>query len=161
MSETLSPNVGKVVTFTNISDKDFTHAYGGVPFTVRAGESMNFPFDVGTHLARHLSRRILIQQDKGATSWDGKDVTANNGNALQEAAIQGMGILYGPTFIIAEAIRQGRLVPILTEFPIPVLDMFAVFPGNRFVPQRVRAFVDFLAARLGPEPYWDQGLGLE
>jgi hypothetical protein len=80
MSETLSPNVGKVVTFTNISDKDFTHAYGGVPFTVRAGESMNFPFDVGTHLARHLSRRILIAQDKGATSWDGKDVTANNGN---------------------------------------------------------------------------------
>ena len=33
--------------------------------------------------------------------------------------------------------------------------------GNRFVPRRVRAFVDFLASRLGPEPYWDQGLKLE
>lgn len=88
-------------------------------------------------------------------------ITANNGNVLQDAAVQGMGILYGPTFIVADAIRAGSLVPILTKFPIPVLDMFAVFPGNRFVPQRVRAFVDFLAARLGPEPYWDQGLGLE
>ncbi|KAF0163604.1 MAG: LysR family transcriptional regulator [Rhodocyclaceae bacterium] len=88
-------------------------------------------------------------------------LTANNGSVLQEAAIQGMGIAYQPTFIAADAIRQGQLVPILKEFPAPMLDMCAVFPGNRFVPQRVRAFVDFLATRLGPEPYWDQGLGLE
>lgn len=88
-------------------------------------------------------------------------ITANNGNALQEAAIQGMGIVFQPTFIAAEAIRQGKLVPILRKFPIPALYMFAVFPGTRFVPQRVRAFVDFLAARLGPEPYWDKDLPLE
>ena len=88
-------------------------------------------------------------------------ITANNGNALQEAAIRGMGIVHEPTFIAAEAIRKGTLVPILTKFKTPVLDMFAVFPGNRFVPQRVRAFVDFLASRLGPEPYWDRGLVLE
>ena len=88
-------------------------------------------------------------------------LTANNGNALQEAALQGMGIVYEPTFIAAEAIRAGTLVPILKAFPLPVLSMFAVFPGTRFVPQRVRVFVDFLAARLGPEPYWDQGLDLE
>lgn len=91
----------------------------------------------------------------------GGPITANNGNALQEAAIQGMGIVYQPTFIAADAIRRGELVPILKKFPAPVLGMFAVFPGTRFVPQRVRAFVDFLAARLGPEPYWDQGLDLE
>ncbi|MDA8257417.1 MAG: LysR family transcriptional regulator [Betaproteobacteria bacterium] len=91
----------------------------------------------------------------------GGPITANNGNALQEAAIQGMGIVYQPTFIAADAIRRGELVPILKNFPAPVLGMFAVFPGTRFVPQRVRAFVDFLAARLGPEPYWDRGLGLE
>ncbi|MDO8788163.1 MAG: LysR family transcriptional regulator [Sulfuritalea sp.] len=88
-------------------------------------------------------------------------ITANNGNALQEAALEGMGIVYEPTFIAAEAIRQGKLVPILKRFQTPVLAMFAVFPGNRFVPQRVRAFVDFLATRLGPEPYWDRGLKLE
>ena len=88
-------------------------------------------------------------------------ITANNGNALQEAAIHGMGIVYQPTFIAADAIRRGELVPILKKFPAPVLGMFAVFPGTRFVPQRVRAFVDFLAARFGPEPYWDQGLDLE
>ena len=54
-----------------------------------------------------------------------------------------------------------KQVPILKAFGTPRLDMCAVFPGHRFVPRRVRAFVDFLAARLGPEPYWDQGLSLE
>ena len=87
-------------------------------------------------------------------------ITANNGSALQEAALRGMGIVCEPSFIAAEAIRQGKLVRILKNFQIPTLDMFAVFPGNRFVPQRVRAFVDFLATRLGPEPYWDHGLEL-
>lgn len=88
-------------------------------------------------------------------------LTANNGNALQEAAIQGFGIVYEPTFIAAEPVRQGQLVTILSDFPTPTYDMYAVFPGTRFVPQRVRSFVDFLAERLGPEPYWDKGLKLE
>lgn len=88
-------------------------------------------------------------------------LTTNNGNVLLEAAQRGMGIAYQPTFIVADAIRAGRLVPILTAFPTPRLEMYAVFPGHRFVPRRVRAFVDFLASRLGPEPYWDRELALK
>lgn len=88
-------------------------------------------------------------------------LTANNGNALQEAAVQGFGIAYQPTFIAAEAIRQGQLVAILKNFTTSTVDMYAVFPGTRFVPQRVRSFVDFLAERLGPEPYWEKDLKLE
>jgi DNA-binding transcriptional LysR family regulator len=88
----------------------------------------------------------------------GGPFTANNATVLLDAALRGIGIAYQPTFVVADAIRQGSLMPILTKFPTPILDMFAVFPGTRFVPPRVRAFVDFLAARLGPEPYWDRGL---
>lgn len=91
----------------------------------------------------------------------GGPLTANNGNVLLDAALRDMGIAYQPTFMVADALRQGSLVPLLRDFGTPRLDMCAVFPGHRFVPRRVRAFVDFLAARLGPEPYWDQGLGLE
>lgn len=40
-----------------------------------------------------------------------------------------MGIAYQPTFIVADAIRAGRLVPILTAFPTPRLEMYAVFPA--------------------------------
>jgi DNA-binding transcriptional LysR family regulator len=84
--------------------------------------------------------------------------TANNGDALQEAAIRGLGIVYQPTFLSARALRDGLLKPILCKYSLPTLDIYAVFPGNRFVPQRVRTFVDYLAERIGPVPYWDQEL---
>jgi DNA-binding transcriptional LysR family regulator len=121
-------------------------------------------------LARHTCFAYsLASRGSWAFQVDGKirhvdihgQLTANNGSVLLEAARRGMGITYQPTFIAADAIRDGSLVPILGSFATPRLDMCAVFPGNRFVPQRVRAFVDFLASRLGPEPYWDQGLMLE
>ena len=131
----------------------------------RHGEPKH-PDDLERHacLAYSLTSRntwtFLIDGVQHAVEIAGP-ITANNGNALLEAAMLDMGIVRQPTFIAADAIRQGRLVTILRKFPAPVLDMFAVFPGTRFVPQRVRAFVDFLAARLGPEPYWDRDLDLE
>ena len=82
--------------------------------------------------------------------------TANNGDALQDAAIRGLGIVYTPTFIGAEAVRDGRLRLVLENYELPEFQIFAVFPGNRFVPHRVRNFVDFLGSRLGPDPYWDR-----
>lgn len=80
---------------------------------------------------------------------------ANNGDALLDAAERGMGITNPPTFIAASAIEAGLVKPILTDFALPELGIHAVFPGNRYVPQRVRLLVDFLVERIGPEPYWD------
>ena len=48
-----------VVTFTNISDEDFQHAFAGLPYTIKARESMVMPEILARHLAKHLSRRML------------------------------------------------------------------------------------------------------
>lgn len=80
---------------------------------------------------------------------------ANNGDALLDAAERGMGITNPPTFIAASSIEAGLVKPILTDFALPEFGICAVFPGNRYVPQRVRLLVDFLIERIGPEPYWD------
>lgn len=80
---------------------------------------------------------------------------ANNGDALLDAAIRGIGITNPPTFIAASAIEAGSVRPILTDYALPELGIYAVFPGNRYVPRRVRVLVDYLVERIGPEPYWD------
>lgn len=80
---------------------------------------------------------------------------ANNGDALVAAAEQGLGIVRAPTFIAEPAIRAGRLEILLPDHPTLELGIYAVFPGNRYVPHRVRALVDFLADRIGPRPSWD------
>ncbi|MBU0724414.1 MAG: LysR family transcriptional regulator [Alphaproteobacteria bacterium] len=83
---------------------------------------------------------------------------ANNGDVLMEAAIAGMGIVQLPSFICGDAVRDGRLVPILTNYTLPGAAIHAVYPHARHVSTKVRAFVDFLAQRFGSEPYWDRGL---
>lgn len=94
----------------------------------------------------------------GETQWfpvKGR-IEANNGDALLEAASAGLGIARAPTFIAAEAVRQGKLLVLLPGYAMPELGIYAVFPGNRYVPHRVRALVDHLALRIGPHPPWNR-----
>jgi DNA-binding transcriptional LysR family regulator len=81
---------------------------------------------------------------------------ANNGDALLLAAEQGLGIVQQPGFIAADALHEGRLQRLLVAYPSPQLLIFAVFPGNRHVPHRVRVLVDYLAERIGDTPDWEQ-----
>ncbi|CCE11980.1 putative transcriptional regulatory protein, LysR family [Bradyrhizobium sp. STM 3843] len=88
------------------------------------------------------------------------NLRANNGDALLAAAIAGQGIIYQPTFIVADALRSGELVPIRLELPTSdVLAVHAVYLPDRSPSAKVRAFIDFLAGAFAPEPPWDRGLG--
>lgn len=77
---------------------------------------------------------------------------ANNGDALTEAAVQGLGIAVQPDFIVGDLIRAGQLEVILDPFEPPPLGIYAVLPSNRHIPHRVRALIDFLSDQLAPDP---------
>lgn len=82
-------------------------------------------------------------------------MTSNNGNTLSAAAAKGLGVVLSPTFIVAEEIRSGMLVPVLEDFEIEPLGIHAIYPPNRHLSAKVRAFIDFLTARFsGPELLW-------
>ncbi|MCK9919978.1 LysR family transcriptional regulator [Microbacteriaceae bacterium K1510] len=84
---------------------------------------------------------------------------ANNGDALRSAAVAGQGIIYQPTFIVADDLRAGTLVPITLDHPtLEFGGIYAVYLPERNPPAKVRAFIDFLAGRFAPEPPWDRGL---
>ncbi len=83
---------------------------------------------------------------------------ANNGDLLLNATEAGLGVCVSPTFIAYRAIREGRLVPILRDYRLPLSTAYAVYPSRRFVPLRVRALVDYLQQEFGDRPYWDEGL---
>jgi len=73
---------------------------------------------------------------------------ANNGEALTQAAVQGLGIALQPAFIAEEAIDAGKVVRLLENFQSPELGIYAILPSNRQVPHRVRVLMDFLAQHL-------------
>ena len=89
------------------------------------------------------------------------NLRANNGDALRAAAIAGQGLIYQPTFIVADDLRAGTLIALTLDQPaVELAGIYAVFLPDRHPAAKVRAFIDFIAARFTPEPPWDRDLTL-
>lgn len=87
------------------------------------------------------------------------NLRSNNGDALRAAALAGQGLIYQPTFYVADDLRAGTLVALTLDQPtIGLGGIYAVYLPDRHPPAKVRAFIDFVATRFAPEPPWDRDL---
>jgi DNA-binding transcriptional LysR family regulator len=117
-----------------------------------------------------LSRapRLAFSQSVSAGDWTLYDaeerahsiegicrVTSNNIPFLLESALAGTGIVYGPSFVFGQYIRQGRLKMLLPQYHTTGLSIQAVYPSALRIPNKVRSFVDFIADALSENPAWD------
>lgn len=82
-------------------------------------------------------------------------IKATNGEFLMDLAVRGHGMTVMPTFIAYKALARGELVCVLQQYQLPVIQAYAVYPKNRFLSQRCRYLIDFIAERFGDNPYWD------
>lgn len=83
------------------------------------------------------------------------NLRGNNGNMVVNAAVDGLGVVLEPDFLVYEALRAGQLVRILPDWETDQLFVFAVYPNRKFLPPKVRTFIDFLVEHFEPVPYWD------
>lgn len=82
--------------------------------------------------------------------------SANNGDVLVNAAIQGGGITIQPTFITGKHISEGTLTTIMEEYKPASLGLYAVYAHRNHLASKVRYFIDFICDYFGSTPYWDQ-----
>lgn len=81
-------------------------------------------------------------------------VSVNNADCVYRFALAGTGIARLNEFIVADALRDGRLVQVLPEFHADEnLAMLAIYPQQRHRLPRVRAMLDFLFERFGDRPW--------
>ena len=73
-------------------------------------------------------------------------LTSNNGNALKDAAVAGLGILKSPAFIVNDAIKKGQLVEILADYKSAPHGLYAIKLSRKFTSAKVTAFIDYLKA---------------
>jgi DNA-binding transcriptional LysR family regulator len=83
------------------------------------------------------------------------NLRSNSGAVLKVAALAGHGLACLPTYFVGEALQSGRLMTVLDDYIASPLTLRALYPHNRHLSAKVRAFVDFLVARFGQEPPWD------
>ncbi len=75
--------------------------------------------------------------------------SVNDGQSLLNAAINGLGIAYLPSFLYAPAMKAGQVVDVMPELPQDMQSLYAVYPAGRYTQPKVRALIDFLVEKFG------------
>ncbi|MFZ6725116.1 LysR family transcriptional regulator [Undibacterium sp. MH2W] len=86
---------------------------------------------------------------RGEEEWIGIPpgrATANSPELLTRLALNGDGILMLSDTFIRPYLDSGALTPLLTDWELPSINVWAVFPGRRLMPARTRVFLDRLQA---------------
>ena len=81
-------------------------------------------------------------------------ILANDFATLYTLALAGAGIVPLPTMIAAPAIRHGKLIPLLEDWPFESAPVHALYPSNRHLSAKVRIFIDFIIENVRANPPW-------
>lgn len=82
-------------------------------------------------------------------------LSVNNGDALNQAALDGLGISLTPNFICGPYLRDGSLMELMPKFRPATKGVYAIYPSGRYLQPKLRVFIDHLANELqGKGPQW-------
>jgi DNA-binding transcriptional LysR family regulator len=73
----------------------------------------------------------------------------NAPQAVREAAVAGLGIALGPSWLFDEGLKTGRLKRILTDYEASPVPIHILYAANRLLPRRAIVFMDFIADAFG------------
>jgi DNA-binding transcriptional LysR family regulator len=100
----------------------------------------------------------VLGRDAGTWRFDGPDgpavvrvrgtFAANNSLLIVDALRRGLGVGLVPRVIVEADLADGTLEPALAGYATESRTLHAVYPSRRHVPERARAFVEFLRGRL-------------
>jgi DNA-binding transcriptional LysR family regulator len=86
----------------------------------------------------------------------GGSLDCNDGELLHRWVSEGLGLGWRSTWEIQQQLARGELETVLDEFALPDYDILAVYPQQRYVPARVRYFIDYLKEVYASEDYWNR-----
>ena len=109
----------------------------------------------GTGLSYYRDWQLTAADGTAVNVLPTGNLRTNSGAVLIVSALAGHGLACLPTYLVGDALQSGRLVTVLDDYMAPPYTLRALYPHNRYLSAKVRAFVDFLGARFGQEPPWD------
>jgi DNA-binding transcriptional LysR family regulator len=79
----------------------------------------------------------------------------NDGAVLHEWALAGKGLAWRSLWEVGRDLKEGRLASVLDAWQAPPMGIYAVFPQRRYLPLRVRLFIDLLKETYARPAYWE------
>jgi DNA-binding transcriptional LysR family regulator len=80
----------------------------------------------------------------------------NDGAVLHGWALVGRGLAWRSLWEVGQDLKEGRLTSVLDAWQAPPMGIYAVFPQRRYLPLRVRLFIDLLKDRYACPAYWER-----
>jgi len=77
---------------------------------------------------------------------------------MRTAAVAGLGLWLCPPFIVSDLLASGALVPLLSDYGLPEMEIVALYPHRRQLSAKVRLFLDGLVDRFAAEQRWNGGV---
>jgi DNA-binding transcriptional LysR family regulator len=133
------------------------------PAYIAAHGAPQRPDDLTRHVCVANSRfkgnpewRLVKDADAVAVRVDAR-YTADDPESLIAAAVAGVGIVAGATWLVANPVAQGALVPVLPGWTLGTPGtIHLLLPSGRFRAGKTRSFIDWVVARVKAQP-WAQG----
>lgn len=75
-------------------------------------------------------------------------VTVNDGYAMAEFAVEGLGLLTSPLYLVDSYLSEGRLVEVLPRWRVEPIDVYAIWPPNAPRSGLTGRFVEYLRQNL-------------
>lgn len=112
-------------------------------------------------LANH--QVVIHELGQGDTPWTfhraGTQVTVsthgrlrtNAAEGVREGVLAGLGLAISSAWMFAPELASGAVVPVLTDWSLPTIDLWTVFPSGRQMSAKARAFAQFIEAELAGE----------
>ena len=86
----------------------------------------------------------------------GGNFRTDNGEAIRDACVYGIGITINSTWSAYKQINSGELIEILPDFPlVSDASIWAIYPSTRQLASKVRAFIDYFSDYFSNQAYWD------
>lgn len=130
------------------------------------GKILASPEYIRVHGSPETPEELLTHQAlmQGTESWQfmvGEKIVsikpqgrfkADNGLALAAAAAAGLGIGYLPDCLTHELVSAGKLIPVMTRFPVPPAGAYVVRPPGQHPARKVRVLTDMLIEHFKRNP---------
>lgn len=154
----LAVRIGDLTDDALLVGRKLTHMQGGLYASldyIRKHGMPVQPDDLLQHQALHLrtarGQVLPWQLSRGHQQWSSETtgrIHANTPELLMHLACNHAGIVGLPHNFARLQVVAGRLQPVLPDWQLPGVDVWAVFPGRRLLPAKTRAFIDMLVAAL-------------
>jgi DNA-binding transcriptional LysR family regulator len=122
------------------------------PDYLKEAPPLEAPLDLKTHSC--LVGTLPFWRFKNSNNNDVSELSvsgrwrSNNGHALVNAALAGLGISQLPEMYVNELVTSGRLVTILDDWEAPPLPVWAVYADRTYLPVKVSSLIGYLSRNL-------------